>query len=81
VAGISMKNLLVLSLILSIAVPLYSTDAPENIDSPSGILENEFKLKLAINGKLALKLAQSETQPDVMTINEDYLWFPKRREA
>lgn len=44
-------------------------DAPENIDILRGLLGNEYKLKVALNGKRALDLAKSSPQPDLILLD------------
>ena len=43
-------------------------DAPENIDVVKGILVPEYIVKAAINGKMALKIAQSQ-RPDLILLD------------
>jgi len=44
-------------------------DTPENIDVLSGVLLPEFKIKAALNGEKALKIAQSEAKPDMILLD------------
>jgi CheY-like chemotaxis protein len=44
-------------------------DAPENLDVLSGILREEFKIKVALNGERALKIARSEQRPDLILLD------------
>ncbi len=44
-------------------------DTPENIDVLSGILRSEYKVKAALNGEKALKIAQSESPPDIILLD------------
>ena len=43
-------------------------DAPENIDIVKGILVPDYIVKAAINGKMALKIAQSK-KPDLILLD------------
>ena len=44
-------------------------DAPENIDLLRAILVPDYALKVALNGEKALKIAFSETPPDVILLD------------
>ena len=44
-------------------------DAPENIDVLSGILNSTYKVKAALNGEKALKIARSENRPDLILLD------------
>ncbi|WP_281616368.1 response regulator [Flammeovirga sp. SubArs3] len=44
-------------------------DAPENIDILRGLLGDEYKIKVALNGKRALDLAKSSPQPDLILLD------------
>ncbi len=44
-------------------------DAPENIDVLSGILAADYKIKAAINGEKALKVAAIEPLPDLILLD------------
>jgi response regulator RpfG family c-di-GMP phosphodiesterase len=44
-------------------------DTPDNLDVLSGILREEYKVKVALNGKRALKIAGSEPQPDLVLLD------------
>ena len=44
-------------------------DAPENIDMLRGLLGNEYKIKVALNGKKALELAKKAPQPDLVLLD------------
>ncbi|MBF0382915.1 MAG: response regulator [Magnetococcales bacterium] len=44
-------------------------DAPENLDVLSGILREEFKIKVALNGERALKIARSAQRPDLILLD------------
>jgi len=44
-------------------------DTPENIEVLSFILDNEFKIKAALNGEKALKISSMEKQPDLLLLD------------
>jgi len=44
-------------------------DAPENIDVLRGILADDYKVKVATNGEKALKIAFSDTPPDLVLLD------------
>ena len=44
-------------------------DTPENIDVLSGILRSDYKVKAALNGEKALKIAQSDSPPDIILLD------------
>ncbi len=44
-------------------------DTPENIDVLSGVLRTEFKVKAALNGERALKIACSDPKPDMILLD------------
>ncbi len=44
-------------------------DTPENIDILSGILREEYKVKAALNGERALKIANSDPKPDIILLD------------
>ena len=44
-------------------------DTPENIDVLSGVLREEFKIKAALNGKKALKIANADPQPVMILLD------------
>ena len=44
-------------------------DTPDNIDVLSGILRPDYKVKAALNGEKALKIAQTEPQPDIILLD------------
>ncbi|AZQ65334.1 response regulator [Flammeovirga pectinis] len=44
-------------------------DAPENIDIIRGLLGEEYKIKIALNGKRALDLAKAIPQPDLILLD------------
>jgi len=43
-------------------------DTPENLDVVKGILVPEYTVKVAVNGKMALKIAQTQ-QPDLILLD------------
>ena len=44
-------------------------DAPENIDLLDGVLNKDYKIKAALNGEKALKIAGSEKPPDIILLD------------
>lgn len=44
-------------------------DAPENIDLLVGLLKKKYGVKIAINGDIALKIAQSPKPPDLILLD------------
>jgi sigma-B regulation protein RsbU (phosphoserine phosphatase) len=44
-------------------------DTPENIDLLDGILNRDYKIKAAVNGEKALKIAGSENPPDIILLD------------
>jgi putative two-component system response regulator len=44
-------------------------DTPENIDILSGVLREDYKVKAALNGERALKIANSEAKPDIILLD------------
>jgi len=44
-------------------------DAPENLDLLVGLLKDRFDVQAAINGEIALKIAQSEPPPDLILLD------------
>jgi CheY-like chemotaxis protein len=44
-------------------------DAPENIDLLDGVLKKDYKIKAALNGEKALKIAGSENPPDIILLD------------
>ncbi len=44
-------------------------DAPENIDLLDGVLNQDYKIKVALNGEKALKIAGSENPPDIILLD------------
>ena len=43
-------------------------DTPENLDVVKGILGSDYTVKAAINGKMALKIAETQT-PDLILLD------------
>ena len=50
-------------------VILVVDDAPAIIDLLAGLLKDKYKVKAAINGKTALKIAQSAKPPDLILLD------------
>ena len=44
-------------------------DTPENIDVLSGVLRSDYKVKAALNGEKALKIARSDSPPDIILLD------------
>ena len=44
-------------------------DTPENIDIVKSILSEDYKMKVALNGERALKIASSESPPDLILLD------------
>ena len=44
-------------------------DAPANLDLLVGLLKDQYKVKAAVNGKVALKIAQSPQPPDLILLD------------
>jgi sigma-B regulation protein RsbU (phosphoserine phosphatase) len=44
-------------------------DSPENIDLLGGVLSQDYKIKVALNGEKALKIAGSEKPPDIILLD------------
>jgi len=44
-------------------------DTPENIDVLSGVLRPDYKVKAALNGERALKIAATEPRPDIVLLD------------
>ena len=51
------------------ATILVVDDTPENIDVLNGILKPEYKVKVALNGEKALKVAASDKAPDLILLD------------
>lgn len=51
------------------ATILVVDDTPENIDVLSGILRQDYKIKAALNGNLALKIANGKHKPDLILLD------------
>jgi len=51
------------------ATILVVDDTPENIDVLRGVLKSHYKVKVAINGKQALKLCRSGQPPDLVLLD------------
>jgi putative two-component system response regulator len=48
---------------------LIADDVPENIELLAAILEDEYTIKVAPNGEKALKIAYSDTPPDLILLD------------
>ncbi len=44
-------------------------DSPENIDVLGGILDKDYKIKFALDGSKALRIAQAENPPDLVLLD------------
>ena len=44
-------------------------DSPENIDLLGGVLSQDYKIKVALNGEKALKIAGTEKPPDIILLD------------
>lgn len=44
-------------------------DIPENIELLSAVLREDYKVKAALNGELALKIARSDNKPDIILLD------------
>ncbi len=51
------------------ATILVVDDAPENLDLMNGLLKDQYKVRIAINGQSALKIAASEMPPDLILLD------------
>ncbi|MBF0159259.1 MAG: two-component system response regulator [Magnetococcales bacterium] len=51
------------------ATVLIVDDTPENIDLLGGILRSEYKIKIAMDGQNALRIAASQPQPDMILLD------------
>ncbi|MBF0463232.1 MAG: two-component system response regulator [Magnetococcales bacterium] len=51
------------------ATILVVDDTPENIDVLSGVLRAEYKVKAALSGEKALRIAQSDPRPDMILLD------------
>lgn len=51
------------------ATILVVDDTPTNIDVLTGILSHSYRVKAALNGKVALKIAQSKNKPDLILLD------------
>ena len=48
---------------------LMDDDTPENIDVLSGVLRPDYRVKAALNGERALKIAATEPRPDIILLD------------
>ncbi len=44
-------------------------DTPENLDVLGGVLGKTYKVKAALNGAKALRIAQGDTKPDMILLD------------
>ncbi|SEG16362.1 response regulator [Vibrio hangzhouensis] len=44
-------------------------DTPENLDVLNGILSDSYRVKVAINGRIALKIAERTPKPDIILLD------------
>ncbi|MBF0127955.1 MAG: response regulator, partial [Magnetococcales bacterium] len=51
------------------ATILVVDDTPENIDVLSGVLRAEYKVKAALNGAKALRIAGADPRPDMILLD------------
>ncbi len=51
------------------ATILIVDDTPENLDVLKGLLGSEYNLKVAVNGKIALKIANLDPHPDLILLD------------
>jgi len=51
------------------SIILIVDDAPENIDVLSGILREDYRIKAALDGERALKIAESPSPPDLILLD------------
>jgi putative two-component system response regulator len=51
------------------ATVLVVDDTPDNLSLMSGLLKDDYKVKVANNGEKALKIAQSENPPDLILLD------------
>ena len=51
------------------ATVLVVDDTPDNLSLMSGLLKDEYKVKVANNGEKALKIAQSDNPPDLILLD------------
>lgn len=51
------------------ATILVVDDNPENIDVLSGVLSNRYRIKAAVNGKVAIKIAKAIPKPDLILLD------------
>ena len=47
-------------------------DTPDNLTLMSGLLKDQYKVKVANGGEKALKIAQSDSPPDYLTQNNGH---------
>ena len=52
-----------------VATILVVDDNPENIDVLSGVLSSHYRIKAALNGKVAIKIAKTTPKPDLILLD------------
>lgn len=50
-------------------IVLVVDDTPNNLDVLTGVLENDYQVRVAINGRLAINIAQMQPQPDIILLD------------
>jgi putative two-component system response regulator len=53
----------------SASTVLVVDDTPDNIDLLDGVLNRDYKVKAALNGEKALKIAGSDNPPDIILLD------------
>jgi sigma-B regulation protein RsbU (phosphoserine phosphatase) len=53
----------------SVSTVLVVDDTPDNIDLLDGVLNRDYKVKAALNGEKALKIAESDNPPDIILLD------------
>jgi sigma-B regulation protein RsbU (phosphoserine phosphatase) len=53
----------------SVSTVLVVDDTPDNIDLLDGVLSQDYKIKAALNGEKALKIAGSDSPPDIILLD------------
>jgi sigma-B regulation protein RsbU (phosphoserine phosphatase) len=53
----------------SVSTVLVVDDTPDNIDLLDGVLNQDYKIKAALNGEKALKIAGSDNPPDIILLD------------
>ncbi|GAD80787.1 HD-GYP domain-containing protein [Vibrio ezurae] len=50
-------------------IVLVVDDTPNNLDVLTGVLEDDYQVRVAINGRLAINIAQMQPQPDIILLD------------